>query len=471
MFRSCDKSAGRTRAPKPPKMASTKTGSLREQTGRRLPWIDPATIAQAREYSSTFLTEFAIMASQILVYKLAARDFGKEGFSEYAVARRTVSLLYPVALMGLGVALPRFLGYASGRDVARLPNYYGATLHCVCTITAVLAFSVNLFSARFAYLFFGNRSYSYLTFPMSVLLVALVLHATIYSYFRGHLKMRQANTLQLTNLAIVPLLAFGLFGSSVRTVLLAAGSMTLCGVSVGFAFTPMREVLNASFAEIKVLLRYGVQRLVGDFALTALMTLPVTILVHLRGVEETGFVSFGITVLSLIGSAFAPIGLILLPKASRMFAEGARADLRAHVIRIVRATILVALSMNFILAVFAGRLIEIYLGPGFPEVTSYVRLFAFGALPYALYCVLRGVVDAFYLRAVNAINALIALGVFLLWTLVLWTVRGTPYVPIGLLVAVFVLGALTVFEAYKILSRSLPPGTVEVSVSEIPLAS
>ena len=118
-----------------------------------------------------------------------------------------------------------------------------------------------------------------------------------------------------------------------------------------------------------------------------------------------------------------------------------------------------------------NRLIEIYLGPGFPEVTFYVRLFAFGALPYAMYCVLRGVVDAFYLRAVNAINALIALGVFLLWTLVLWTVRGTPYVPIGLLVAVFVLGALTVFEAYRILSRSLPPGAVEVSVSEIPLAS
>ena len=160
--------------------------------------------------------------------------------------------------------------------------------------------------------------------------------------------MLQANTLQLMNLAVVPLLAFGLFGSSVRAVLLAAGSMTLCGVFVGFTFTPMREVLNASFAEIKVLLRYGVQRLVGDFALTALMTLPVTILVHLRGVEETGFVSFGITVLSLIGSAFSPVGLILLPKASRMFAEGARADLRAHVAGIMKATVVLALIMNLV---------------------------------------------------------------------------------------------------------------------------
>jgi O-antigen/teichoic acid export membrane protein len=450
-------------------MATTNTEALAETTSRRFPWIDAATITLVREYSSTFLTEFALMASQILVYKLAARDFGKQGFSEYAVARRTVSLLYPVMLMGLGVALPRFLGHASGRDLKRVPNYYGAALQCVCVVTAIFVLFINLFSDRFAYLFFGNRSYSYLTFPMSLLLVSLALHATIYSYFRGHLKMQKANTLQLMNLGIVPLLSFGLFGSSVRAVLLAAGTMTICGASIGFIFTPMREVLKTSFAETKVLLTYGVQRLVGDFALTALMTLPVTVLVHVRGVEETGFVSFGITVLGLIGSAFAPIGLILLPKASRMFAEGARADLRAHVIRIMKATVVVALSMNFVLAVFAARLIEIYLGPRFTEVTFYVRLFAFGALPYAMYCVLRGLVDAFYLRAVNAINTLIALGVFLLWTLVFWTVRGTPYVPVGLLVAVSVLGALTVFEAYKILSRFSPPGATGVLVSEISL--
>jgi O-antigen/teichoic acid export membrane protein len=452
-------------------MATTKAEPLTDTTSRRFPWVDAETIALAREYAPTFLTEFAVMASQILVYKLAAHDFGKQGFSEYAVARRTVSLLYPVALMGLGVALPRFLGHASGRDGARVPNYYGATLRCVCVIAAVFMLFVNLFSGRFAYLFFGNRSYSYLIFPMSVLLVALVLHATIYSYFRGHLKMQKANALQLMNLAIVPLLAFWFWGTSVRTVLLAAGIVTLCGVFLGFLFTPMGALLKGSLAEIKLLLGYGLQRLVGDFALTALMTLPVTIMVHLRGVEETGFFSFGITVLSLIGSAFAPIGLILLPKASRMLAEGALADLQAHIVRIMKATIVVSLSMNLVLSVFAGRLIEIYLGPRFPEAAFYVRLFAFGALPYATYCVLRGLVDAFYLRGVNAINALIALSIFLLWTFVVWTVRGTPYIPAGLLVAVFVLGGLTVLEAIKILFRSSPPGAMEVSVSQIPLGS
>ena len=131
--------------------------------------------------------------------------------------------------------------------------------------------------------------------------------------------------------------------------------------------------------------------------------------------------------------------------------------------------VLVALGMNLVLAVFARRLIEVYLGPNFPEVTLYVRLFAFGALPYGMYCVLRGLVDAFYTRAVNTINVAIALGVFLLWTFAFWTVGGALYVPAGLLVAIFVLGGLTVLEAHKILPRSSPPGAVEVFVSEMPM--
>jgi O-antigen/teichoic acid export membrane protein len=452
-------------------MIAAKTDPFEKSARRRFRWFDEAMIKQARDYYPTFATEFTVMGSQILVYKLAAHFLGAQGFSEYAVARRTVSLMSPIALMGLGVALPRFLGHASGRGASRIPPYYGAALQCVFAITLVSVLMANLFSARFAYLFFGNKNYSYLTFPMTLWFAALALHATVYSYFRGHLKMKQANTLQFLNLGVVPLLAFGVFASSVRTVLLAAGTMTLCGVFAGMLFTPLREVVQAGFAEIKELLAFGVQRLVGDFALTALMTLPVTILVHLRGVKETGFVSFGITVLTLIGSAFSPIGLILLPKASRMFADGARAELRTHVVRILKVTVVAALGMNLVLAILAGPLIEIYLGPGFPEVTSYVRLFAFGALPFALYNVLRGLLDAFYTRAVNTINSAIALGVFILWTLALWPVTGARYVPVGLLAAVFVLGILTVLETYKILPGSMPPGALEASISDIPLGN
>jgi hypothetical protein len=59
--------------------------------------------SRVREYGNTFAAEFAVMASQIITYRLAHFP-GKPGFSEYAVARRAISTIHPVAILGLGVA-------------------------------------------------------------------------------------------------------------------------------------------------------------------------------------------------------------------------------------------------------------------------------------------------------------------------------------------------------------------------------
>src|SRR5579863_7675453 len=371
---------------------------------------------QCWTYGPTFAAEFVTMFCQIVAYKLAAHYLGKEGFSEFAVARRTISFLSPVALMGLGVALPRYLGHASGQRPARLPPFYGATVQCVLLMTLLLGTLINLFPGRFAYLFLGSRQFSDLALPMSVLFAGLVFHSVVYAYFRGHLQMGTANTLQFFNQGVLPLVAFFVFGSTVRSVLLGSGVLILAGSAVGFAMTPVGEVFRVGFAEAKELLIYGVPRVAGDFALMALMTLPVTIFAHVRGVQEAGFVSTGITALSVLAASFSSVGLILLPKASRMLAEGQYAELRIHVYRIVKVTVIVALAMNLILGIFARPLIRVYLGSQYSEVAFYVRLFAYGALPYTLYYVLRGLVDAYYRKAVNAINTLMSLVVLLVFS-------------------------------------------------------
>src|SRR5437879_4795697 len=70
--------------------------------------------SHVREYGGTFATEFAVLACQLLTYKLAAHFLGKTGFAEYAVARRTISLIYPLPLLGLAVAVPRYIAHAAG---------------------------------------------------------------------------------------------------------------------------------------------------------------------------------------------------------------------------------------------------------------------------------------------------------------------------------------------------------------------
>ena len=136
--------------------------------------------------------------------------------------------------------------------------------------------------------------------------------------------------------------------------------------------------------------------------------------------------------------------------------------------RIIQATVLVALALNAVLVIFAKALIHVYLGPRFPEVAIYLRLFAFGALPYAMYCVLRGLLDAFYVKAVNTINALIALGIFLVWSLALFSFGTTLFLAAGVVLALLVLAGLTAFEVRKILFRSGQQFSVDATMGQVP---
>jgi O-antigen/teichoic acid export membrane protein len=399
------------------------------------------------------------MASQILVYKLAADFLGKDGFSEYALARRAVSLISPLLLLGLGVAVPRYIAFkAAENNPDRAERYFGAGLATVGMTTAISTFFAVSCPGWCAYILFGSKTYSYLVFPLNLLLVGLAFHSIVYAYFRGRLAMSSANSLQFMNLGVVPPAAFLVFGHSVKSVVTATGLLAMAVAGIALFFTPVRQLAGNNLSEAKELLRYGVQRFPGEFIQMALLTLPAIIVAHLRGVQEAGAVAFGTSVLMMIASLFAPIGLILLPKASRMLAEGATRELREHVIKLLQITTVVSFTVTALIWIFAGPITRLYLGFGFEEVVTVVRLVIFGAVPFCLYYALRGLIDAFFSKGINTRNLFIALLLFSFFF-------GSTYllgvslagIMVSLLLALVGLGLLSLFEAKKIIGAADRP--------------
>jgi O-antigen/teichoic acid export membrane protein len=430
------------------------TATRRSSTRSSFSWVGEITRSHLREYGGTFATEFTVLISQLLVYKLAAHFLGSTGFSEYAVARRTISLIYPVPLLGMAVALPRYIAHATGAGQApRSARYFGAAVWCMGCGLLLCVLLMNLFPGTFAYLFFAGRQYASLVLPLSILLTGLVLHALVYSYFRGKLEIGQANLLQIVNFGLVPLIAFLVFNGSVRAVLFSMAILTTIVACVTLTFTPLRHMAEGVIPEAKELLRYGVQRIPGDFGHMALFALPVTFVAHWRGVQEAGYVAFGISALNMIGAMFTPLGLILLPKASRMLAGGDHDELRKHVWQIAKITVLVSVSMTVLLEAFAGTLIDLYLGPNFSEAATVLRILVVAAVPYSLFAVLRNLVDAYHHNAVNALNLAIALFSFLAVSfagkLFLWP---APQILVAFVFSVILLALLTCTEAVNILT-------------------
>lgn len=412
-----------------------------------------------KDYALTTIVQFAVLISGFLVYKLAAEFLGTDGFSGYALSRRTIALLQSALLMGLGVGIPRYIAHGySSKDKKNPDLYFISAIFILAPVVFVFCILLNLFNETFSFLFFGSSNYSYLILSITCMIIGSIFHASCYSYFRGRLMMLRANILQFINIGVIPPAVFFLFGKTLSSILTATGIIWITISLICFIFIPIRLGVwdyRKIIAYAKEILGYSIMRVPGDFALSALLSLPAILTAHIAGTKVGGYVAFGIVVFNMGGYFFAPISTILLPKASHMIArsdyEGLKYDLRRM---LILAICLTALGV-VILEVFTDQIIEIYLKKNYFETIMIVRVIAIGIVPYVVYILLRSIIDAGYAKPINAINIIIAGLIFLIGSsLILLFEKNYIYIIVIFTVAACILGMLSLFATRNIFKRN-----------------
>jgi len=430
-------------------------------TGSRWQWREWRPFGQAAsipDYGITFLAEFATLAAGLVVLRLAAWRWGPAGFGEYVLARRTLALVQLPVLCNLGVALSRFVAISAvGGRFTRQRYLVAAT--AVAVVASLLAGLVLVLAAApIAALMFGNARYATLVRAVALAVPGIVLHSVAYGYYRGRLQMLAANGLQVVNLGVVPVVVIAIPGITVLqaiTALAATWNVVAIGAIAEPLWSAVRESRGSPLPAVRELLGYGLPRVPGEFALAALFALPTTLAAHFGGIEEAGFVGLGVSLLSVVGSMFAPLGQIVLPSISTMAAHGRTAPLRSGVWRLWLASVTVAAGMVVVLAILTRPLIAVFVGPAFLPAVPVTRLLLLAGIPYVTYVVLRNVLDALDTRPLNARNLVAAVVLFAAVVLI----AGRADAVAGAMVtAVTVLGLLSVRDT-RIALRSDPVGT------------
>jgi O-antigen/teichoic acid export membrane protein len=405
-----------------------------------------------KDYILTFITEITILGSGLLVYRLAADILGKECFSEYALVRRTISFLLPALILGMGVAIPRYIGY-SYSNFKKANTYFIAGFAILLFVILIFSLLINLFQKNVAFLFFGDSKYYYLIFPINIMLIGLIFHSLCYGYFSGNLSMFIANFLQLINMGIVPLLVFFL-KNNLKEIILLNGLIIIL-VSFIFLLSIVKNIVferNEIYTNIKELMAYGIQRVPGDFGLSGLFSLPATFASHISGITIAGYVAFGTSLLNMIGSLFAPLGLIVLPKTSQLVANNDFKTLKYYILKILKVTFILTILGVAFFEIFADKIILIYLGTLNSDLLIIARINISASIGYTIYVAMRSIIDAYYIKAINTKNIFISLIFFL--TVSFGTIlvkKGYIYLVINLVVSIILLGILTLIEVKKLI--------------------
>ncbi len=402
-----------------------------------------------KDFILTFLTQIIILISGLLVFKLAMTQFGDIGFSEFSLVKRNLAYIYTFILLGLGVAVPRYIAMEIGTKSGKENDVFLSAFFIMLFSLAITIIIILLFPKNISTLLFGNQDYVKFLLPIFVSLIGLSLHSMIYAYYRGKMIFNHSNLLQIINMGIIPLIVF-LFAQNIEDVFMYTGLM----MSILSLLVLVKIFLSNTFdlkttkKYIPKLFTYGIQRLPADFGLASLIALPAIFSAHSEGVIIAGYVAFSISLLSLSGQAVAPIGLIMLPKISHLIGEKDFVLIQYYVKKLFIFSVLIAISGTAIYQLFAKEILQLYLGNVELDLITISKNIMWGALFYPFYVTMRSVVDAYYARAYNTISILIALMVFLF----LYLITDNNYN--SLIIALAVLSLMTFYFVKPLLSRT-----------------
>ncbi len=406
----------------------------------------------------TILTELLVTACGILVLKLAASMLGPAGFGEYALSRRAIGLMYLPLVMGLGIAAPRYIAIARAGALEK----YSESAFATATLTAgmvpavVVALLLNVRPGWSAMLLFGTTSLSPLVPSASIALAGIALHSMVYAIYRGRSEMVFANLMQMLNLGLIPVSVFASGKETAESIIAAMGTRWLLVSGIALLHVLYRERgqwagMASVRAHLRVLLRFGLPRIPGEFALVGLFAIPSLIAVRAHGVVAAGQFSAALSVLAMASGAFAPVGLVLLPRASAQAATGDMQGLRRLVLRILAGGILLAAIGVAVAEVLIPPFIRWYFGPAFVPAIPIFRICILGTIPYVVYILMRSILDALDVKALNSRNLTITLVMIIAFSLINSSITWMSF---GIVASLTLLGGLTLRDTYARLKSS-----------------
>jgi O-antigen/teichoic acid export membrane protein len=409
---------------------------------------------------------------------IISRRLGDLNLGRYTLERRACGLIQPVVLLGVTVATPRYIAFAVGRGLDTHRSYAVTGGALVAGMAALVAGLIATWPGAVAAAAFGDSRSVNLALALAGLVVAVSLYQIVYSVFRGYLQVGRANVLELTAIGIIPagLAAFGptdfvAFMWSLTAATVVATAVAL--LSWGARRRPSAAGSSApTWSGARGLLRYGLPRTPGDFAVIAPFALAPLAVVHFADATQAGHASVVLSTLNLVSVVAGPLGVLILPYVAR---EVGRWDGKTSRVwsRLAEGTVDVALGLAALVFLGSRFVVAIWLPALPPHVVAAEQVVAIGIPGYVFYMVFRSYLDAIDVRPLSSVatmTGLLALAVSL--PLLLLSPLSSPVVAASSAVAISTsaMGAVTWWlvrrrlpEALE-LSALLPPALASLGI-------
>ena len=297
--------------------------------------------------------------SSFFLLPIITKSLGTYDYGLWAQINITVSLISPLALMGLSMSLVRFLSSETDKEKIREAVY---SILFFVTVSGLLAsFLLYMFAEPLATFGFKESEATYFIQAGSLLILLNVIEPITLFYFRVFRQIKKFSYFTLVEafgklLFILVLLkmGYGLLGV-IAAILLIQGAIILIAFltiisQIGFViprFTYLREYLQFSLP----LTPNTLVRWVTESSDRYLVT-------YFLGLNSVGIYSAACSFGSLIQLFVSPLQLILLPELSKLYDENNIDEVIIYMSHSLRYFLLITLPAVFGLSALAKPLLR-----------------------------------------------------------------------------------------------------------------
>jgi O-antigen/teichoic acid export membrane protein len=394
----------------------------------------------------TTVTSIAGTISMIFVIKFLANGMGPEEFGAYSLARRVISNLAPLVILSMDVALTRYI--AMTQDKRMQSSYIVASLiFSGMAILFLLIISI-FFGRQLSTWIFQSHEYLNLYHASLFLLGGYTISVLTSAALFGMQKINEANGLHLIVLAILPFFVSIALASRKNSALI----VFLMGLALYLSLLPLLAILwnrgrprsNDIKMTMSVLFKYSFPRFPAGFLLAGLLTLGPFLASRFLGLKEAGYFVIGQSVFRVMEAGIVAFGLVALPKVSRLLAEEKKDFVKNKIEDILVMVFQLGLFLTIHTYIWSKEIILIWLGREYSLVIPIMKILILALCPYLVYVLLRSIVDAVEVRAINTLNLFVSLIVSGIISIILIFVGfGTSGISVGTTIGLASLGILT----------------------------
>lgn len=368
-----------------------------------------------------------MMLSAIFVTRILAIDLGIEGFGEYSIARRLVATIAPIATVMMGDAIVRTIAMYD-EEVKRMRVAVAGMLLGI--IPALLFAAIALPLRHFlAAMIFDSADAAPVIAAVVIMVVGYAVYSVCYAICRGRNQISISNIWQIGVMAVAPVaisLIYAESGAASRVVLVMGLSFFAGLVPIAVWFVQalrMTGVFGTLGLTLRELAVYGVPRIPAGIAMMSMLAVTPLVASVFGSIQDAAYLVVGQSVYRVVETALVAFGIVALPKATQLFASGQREYLQKRVGDIVMLVSHVGLFLTLQTVVWSDQIIEWWVGSQYAPSGILMKIQMGALIPYLFFITLRTIIDAVEVRALNALNLAVSLGVMVIGSLIAIALR------------------------------------------------